>query len=338
VTRNGFGLLQAPAFVVVGVLYPWLFPGDYLIHLGSLVCLYVILTSSLNLIIGYTGQFAVAHAAFYGVGAYGSVLLVTRLGVPVWMAAMAAIVLAGLFALVIGLLTLRLRGAYLAICTFAFSELFRLTLDNWVSLTNGANGIIIRFTLPTIALPGLPGWRFESRPAYYYLFLLLAGATVCLIQRIVSSDVGRVLQAIRQDEVLARVAGFPTYRYKVVAFVVGSMLAAVAGATYAPYLSYIAPDLFDINETIYILMIVMIGGLRTIGGPLWGSILLVSLPQLLDIKPVVRMLVYGVTLIIIMVRLPGGLSQIGQSLVGFVARRRLRGLPVGAGSAGRSDA
>lgn len=334
-------VLQLAGFLVAGALFPWLFPSDYLIHLGSLVCIYVVLTSSLNLIIGYTGQFAVAHAAFYGVGAYASVLLVTRLGVPFWPAAAVAVLLAGLLALVIGLLTLRLKGAYLAICTFAFSELFRLTLDNWVSLTNGANGIIVRFTVPGIVLPGLPVWPFDSRRSFYYLFLLLAGATVALIHRIVASDVGRVLQAIRQDEVLAVTAGFPTRRYKILAFVTGSMLAGVAGALYAPYLSFIAPDLFDINETIYILMIVMIGGIRTIAGPLWGSILLVSLPQLLEIKPFVRMIVYGVILIVIMVRLPGGLSQLARGVVSAMSRsgrRRAPRVDLGAGSGGYSDA
>lgn len=321
---NQISVLQLLGFLLFGVLYPWLFSSDYFIHLGSLVCLYIVLTSSLNLIIGYTGQFAVAHAAFYGIGAYGSVLLVTRLGVPFWMAWASAILLAGVVALVIGLSTLHLKGAYLAICTFAFSELFRLTLDTWVSLTSGANGIIVRFAPPAIAIPGLPPWQFGSRRAYYYLFLLLAVLTVWLIYRIVTSGLGRVLAAIRQDEVLVLTTGFPAMRYKVFAFVVGSMIAAVAGATYAPYLSFIAPELFDINETIYIMMIMMIGGIRTIAGPVWGSILLVSLPQILEIKPFVRMMVYGLVLIVIMVRLPGGLSQVADMLLGALGPPRFR--------------
>jgi branched-chain amino acid transport system permease protein len=314
--------VQLGVFVVAGAFYPWIFRGDYLVHLGSLVCLYVVLTSSLNLIVGHTGQFAVAHAAFYGIGAYASVLLVTRAGFAFWPAAAAAVALAAVVALGIGLLTLRLKGAYLAISTFAFSELFRLTLDNWVSLTGGANGIIVRYAIPGPSVPGLPAWQFDSRRAYYYLFLTLAVVTVCAIHRIATSELGRVLGAIRQDEVLALTSGFATRWFKLVAFVVGSLCAAGTGTLYAPYLSFIAPDLFDINETIYVLMIVIIGGLRTSAGPVWGSILLVSLPQLLDIKPFVRMVVYGVILIVIMVWLPGGLVGVGRSVVDRVARLR----------------
>lgn len=315
------GRVQALAFVAAGTVYPWLFPGDYMLHLGILVCLYIILTSSLNLIIGYTGQFAVAHASFYGVGAYGAVLLVTRLGVHYWLAWLLAILLAGLCAWVIGFSTLRLKGAYLAICTFAFSELFRLTLDNWATLTNGANGIIVRFVPPGPGRPGLAAWTFDSRWRYYHLFWLLAVATVWLLWRLVTSDTGRVLRAIRQDEILALAVGFPTMRYKLFAFVAGSMFAAMAGATYAPYISFIAPDLFDINETVYIMMIMMIGGIRTIGGPIWGSILLVSLPQILGIRPFVRMIVYGIILIVIMIKLPGGLSQLAAQLPRALQRR-----------------
>lgn len=319
--RGAAGRLQALTFVAAGTAYPWLFAGDYMLHLGILVCLYIILTSSLNLIIGYTGQFAVAHASFYGVGAYAAVLLVTRLGLPYWLAWLLAILLAGLCAWVIGFSTLRLKGAYLAICTFAFSELFRLTLDNWSTLTNGANGIIVRFVPPGPALPGMAAWSFDSRHRYYYLFWILAAVTVWLVWRLVTSDTGRVLKALRQDEILALAVGFPTMRYKLFAFVAGSMLAAMAGATYAPYISFIAPDLFDINETVYIMMIMMIGGIRTIAGPIWGSVLLVSLPQILGIKPFVRMIVYGLILIVIMIRLPGGLSQLTAQIARALTRR-----------------
>jgi branched-chain amino acid transport system permease protein len=317
------GRTLAPlAFLSAGTLYPLLFSGDYMVHLGVLVCLYVVLTSSLNLIVGYTGQFAVAHASFYGIGAYGSVLLVTRAGFPYWLACVLAVVVAALCAWVIGASTLHLKGAYLAICTFAFSELFRLMLDNWVSLTNGANGIIVRL-VPGIGIPGFFSWNVDSRMRFYYVFWLLAAGTVGLIARLVASDAGRVLKAIRQDELLALAAGFPTGRYKIFAFVLGSALAAIAGAVYAPYISFIAPELFDVNETVYVMMIMMIGGIRTIWGPVWGSIVLVSLPQILEIKPFVRMIVYGVVLIVIIVRLPGGLSQ----LAGMVARRALKREP-----------
>jgi branched-chain amino acid transport system permease protein len=287
---------------------------------------YVVLTSSLNLIVGYTGQFAVAHASFYGIGAYGAVLLATRVGVPYWAASGAAVLLAGLCAWGIGISTLHLKGAYLAICTFAFSELFRLTLDNWGSLTNGANGIIVR-VIPTVGIPGVFVWSLDSRRRFYYLFWLLALGTVWLVARLVASETGRVLKAIRQDELLTLAAGFPARRYKVFAFVLGSMLAAIAGAVYAPYISFIAPDLFDVNETVYIMMIMMIGGIRTIWGPVWGSVLLVSLPQVLEIKPFVRMIVYGVILIVIMVRLPGGLSQLAGIVARFATRRRAAGGP-----------
>ncbi|MBI2564126.1 MAG: branched-chain amino acid ABC transporter permease, partial [candidate division NC10 bacterium] len=200
-------------------------------------------------------------------------------------------------------------------CTFAFSELFRLLLDNWISLTNGANGIIIRFVPPPFGIPGLFRFELGSRRSYYYLMFTFALATVWFVRRLARSDLGRVLGAIRQDETLALTAGFDTRRYKLLAFTVGSMFAGLAGATYAPYLSYIAPDLFDVNETIYIMMIMMIGGIRSIWGPVWGSILLVSLPQVLDIKPLLRMITYGLVLILVMIRMPDGLAGFLDRLV-----------------------
>lgn len=322
--RRSWQALPLVGLLAAGLLYPMLLPGDYFLHLGIVVSLYIILTSSLNLIMGITGQFAVAHAAFYGVGAYGSILLVTRLGVSYWWAWAAGILLAGIFAFVIGASTLHLKGAYLAICTFAFSELFRLLLDNWVSLTNGANGIIIRFVPPPLGIPGLFRFELASRRSYYHLMFAFALVTVWFVRRLARSDLGRVLSAIRQDETLALTAGFDTMRYKLLAFTVGSMFAGLAGATYAPYLSYIAPDLFDVNETIYIMMIMMIGGIRSIWGPVWGSILLVSLPQVLDIRPLLRMIAYGLVLIIVMIRMPDGLA-------GFLDRLVSRRRPGGAG-------
>ena len=313
--RRSWQALPLVGLLAAGVLYPRLLPGDYFLHLGIVVSLYIILTSSLNLIMGITGQFAIAHAAFYGVGAYGSILLVTRLGVPYWWAWAAGILLAGIAALLIGASTLHLKGAYLAICTFAFSELFRLLLDNWISLTNGANGIIIRFVPPPIGIPGLFRFDLGSRRSYYYLMFTFALVTVWFVRRLARSDLGRVLGAIRQDETLALTAGFDTRRYKLLAFTVGSMYAGLAGATYAPYLSYIAPDLFDVNETIYIMMIMMIGGIRSIWGPVWGSILLVSLPQALDITPLLRMIAYGLVLILVMIRMPDGLAGFLDRLV-----------------------
>jgi branched-chain amino acid transport system permease protein len=313
--RRSWQALPLVGLLAAGVLYPRLLPGDYFLHLGIVVSLYIILTSSLNLIMGITGQFAVAHAAFYGVGAYGSILLVTRLGVPYWWAWIAGILLAGIAALIIGASTLHLKGAYLAICTFAFSELFRLLLDNWVSLTNGANGIIIRFVPPPVGIPGLFRFELGTRRSYFQLMFGFAVFTVWFVRRLARSDLGRVLGAIRQDETLALTAGFDTMRYKLLAFTVGSMFAGLAGATYAPYLSYIAPDLFDVNETIYIMMIMMIGGIRSIWGPVWGSILLVSLPQALDITPLLRMIAYGLVLILVMIRMPDGLAGFLDRLV-----------------------
>lgn len=300
--------LSIAALVVAGVAYPVFLPGDYFLHLGIIVWIYIILTSSLNLIMGVTGMFAIAHAVFYGVGAYGSILLVTRLGIPYWPAWTLGILFAGILAILIGAMTLHLKGAYLAICTFAFSELFRLLLDNWVSLTNGANGIIVRFTPPAIRIPGLFTIQIGSRRSYYYLIFGLAVVIIAFFRTLIRSDLGRILSAIRQDEGLAQTAGFHPMRYKLLAFTLGSVVAGLAGATYAPYLSYIAPDLFDVNETIYIMMILVIGGLRSVWGPVWGSILLVSLPQILDIKPLIRMIIYGLVLILVMIRMPNGLA------------------------------
>jgi len=308
-------VLGSAVVLAAAIMFPLLTSNEYILHVAIVVLLYVVLTSSLNLILGYVGQFAVCHAAFYGIGAYTSALLVLKLGMPFWVSWLVAILFTGFWALVIGYPALRLRGAYLAICTFAFAELVRLCLENWDSVTNGTDGIIITYRLEAIPLPFGRQIAFETRTDFYFLALGLAVLTCAIIVAIVRSRIGRVLVAIREDEILVLAAGYNVMHYKVFAFFVSALFAGLAGGFYAPYMTFILPSNYDFDEVIFMIVVTIVGGRATIAGPLIGSAFLVSLPYLLDVNATLRMIAYGAILVVTILYFPEG-------VVGLLRRPR----------------
>ena len=279
--------------------------GRYQVSVATLIALYVILASSLNLLLGYGGQFSIAHAAFYGIGAYTSALLVSRLAVPFWPAVAGGVALTGGVAVVLGTAAFAsgLRGPYLAIVTFSFGELVRLVLNNWSSVTRGAMGITVTWQPP----PLLGLVPLDSPEAYYYLVLAVAVLTVLTVDWLAHSSFGRALRGIAQDETLAAAAGINIFFHKLAAFVIASSFAGLAGALVPTYLQFISPELFGPSEGVFIMALVVIGGMGTMLGPVVASIALPILPLALNMPPFVRSLVYGSILILVMMLLPRGL-------------------------------
>ncbi len=282
---------------------------EYLLHILILIGIYVILAESLNLIVGYTGLLSIAHAAFYGVGAYVAALMALKLGSPFTINIICAVIISGLLGGLVGIPSLRIRGHYFVIATFAFQVIAFSILNNWVSFTGGPMG------LPGIPQPIILGWKISS----HIEFLLLVGFCAILIlwicHRIVKSPFGRVLMAIREDEVFALAAGKNVAVYKVAVFVVGSGMAAVAGVLYAHYISFIDPTSFTVMESIFIISIVIIGGAGSLWGPVIGAVVLVMLPEALrfvglpsSLAANMRQIIYGGLLVAFMMWRPQGLA------------------------------
>ena len=293
---------------------PVLFSVDYYLHIFVMAGIYAILALSLGLIIGFTGQVSLCHAAFYGIGAYGSALASLHLGLPFWLAMWVGGVLAGGLSYALGRLVLRLRGHFLAITTAFFGVLVTVILSNWVTLTKGPMGI------PGIPRPSLPAFlgplaTFESRVAYYYLVLVFVLGAAILVRRVVGSRLGRALIAIRENEELAQSVGVETMRYKVFAFTLGGGLAGIAGAFYAHYILFISPVTFTIGESINVLVMVIFGGMTTLAGPILGAAILTILPELLRRAGALRLVIYGLALMAFIVWMPQGIVGTLRELV-----------------------
>lgn len=237
-------------------------------HLTNLIAIYIILAVSLNLVVGFTGLFNLGHAAFFGIGAYTSALLALA-GLPWPVALLGAITLAGLAGFLVGLPTLRLRGDYLAIATLGFGEIAKAVFRNWNEVTRGVRG------LPGIPRPVLFGVTFDS--AEKFLVFTLAGAllTYLVVESLVHSPFGRVLKGIREDEIAVEALGKDAFRFKLQALTLGAALAGLGGSLFAHYIAFIDPTSFTINLTIFILLVVVFGGLGNNLGSIVAVIVLV---------------------------------------------------------------
>ena len=286
--------------VMIGILlaamlvFPLMGFSQYVYRIAVVSVLYAILAMSLNLIAGVAGQISLGHIAFYGIGAYTSALLCVNFGVSVWVGILAAFVVSMLFGLLIAIPTLKLSGGYLAILTMSFAEIIRLILLNWTSVTRGPMGIL------NIPKPSLFGYTIKSSGAFLYLVLTVAIIVYIGLHNLIHSRFGRNLQALRDDEISSESMGINVYRYKVIAFVISTGIAGVAGALFASYMEFIDPSSFISDESTVILSMVVLGGMGNMNGSIIAAALLTILPEALRSFSDYRMLVYGVVLVAMM--------------------------------------
>ncbi|WP_438348068.1 branched-chain amino acid ABC transporter permease [Paenibacillus sp. FA6] len=273
---------------------------DYWMHIVIMIGIFSILSMSLNVIIGYAGQFALGHAAFYGIGAYAAALLMIHFHLSFWIALPSAAVIAGLFGFLLGTPVIRLRGDYLGIVTLGFGEIVRLIFVNWIDVTRGPMGI------PGIPAPTLFGYTFSGKIEFYYLILVLVLITFFVINRIVHSGVGLSLLTIREDETLAKSIGIRPNKYKLLAFTVGGFFAGIAGAFWASYISFVSPDAFRYLDSVNILAMVILGGTASLPGSILGATLLVLAPELLRYMSDYRMMLMGLAIVLMMIFKPTG--------------------------------
>jgi branched-chain amino acid transport system permease protein len=247
---------------------------NYLIAMAVFVALYAIMALGMNLIWGLSGMVNLGLAGFYAVGAYTSALATTKLGLPIAVGMVLAVIASALVGAFVAVVTARLQGDYLAIVTLGLAELVRLTASNEIWLTNGTDGI-----------SGIPGpMRGTLTPTEFnglYLIIILAIviALFALLSRISDSPFGRVLRAIREDEMVASVAGKNTLSFKVRTFALGCAVVGFAGALYAHYSSYVAPDVFQPIVTIHVILAVTVGGVGNMRGALLGALIVIALGE-----------------------------------------------------------
>ncbi len=263
---------------------------------------------SLNLIVGYTGLFSITHASFYGIGAYTTALLLTRLGAGFFLSAVMGVLITFAAGLLAGIVLSRFNDDYFAIVSLGFSTIVFAVLLNWHSLTRGGQGI---FGVPRASVFG---YRLVSNQDFLMLSLSFFVITFFICRFIVNSSFGRVLKAIREDEKAIQLFGYNTAYYKLAIFVMGSMMAAGAGSLYASYIGYIDPSVSGINESIFMFVIIILGGLGNLYGPLLGALFLILLPEALRylglpviISARIQEFIYGMVLTVLMLYRPQGL-------------------------------
>jgi branched-chain amino acid transport system permease protein len=293
--------------LILAILIPPVF-GGYLKTILILVCIWIIMGISLNLIYGYTGLLSLAQSAFFGIGAYSFALLTGSLGIPYWLAFFFSIVIVGIFAFFIGIPSLRLRGPYFILVSLSFAMIVHMIILAWDRLTGGANGISNIPRPPPLSLPFGAELEFTSLLSMYYLILLFLVVISLINYRLVNSLIGKSFIAISWDEDLTESLGINTMRCKLVCFIISSTFAAVAGILFASYNSVISPHIAHFTQGFNALVYVVIGGLATIGGPFIGSLVLVAVPELLQVVPELKTLIYGVVLVVFVIFMPSGIA------------------------------
>ena len=265
------------------------------------------LAQSLNLVAGFSGMISLAHAGFYGIGAYTTAILSVNYGFSFLATLPLAMLMSGILALIVSVIALRTVDDYFIIITLGIQVVLFSIMNNWMDLTNGPLGI-----------PGIPsisifGYEFDNKIPFLILSLVLAGIIFYILKNITSSPFGRVLKALSEDEIFTQSLGKNVYKAKVTSFTLGAMFAAVPGVLYAHYISYIDPTSFTIDESIFILSIVIIGGMRNLWGSAIAAAFLVILPEALrflgmpnNIAANMRQIIYGAILVFMMFRYSKG--------------------------------
>ena len=249
----------------------------------------IILAVSLNLIVGFTGQLCLGHAGFMAIGAYVSAMLTKEANFPFFIALLIGAIIAAIFAALIGYPTLRLKGDYFAITTLAFCEIIRVIIMN-IEAVGGATG-----------LKSIP------KKTNFTIAFIFAALTILIIYNILHSSQGRAMITVRENEIAAEAMGVNTFKYKMMAFIIGAFFAGLAGSLYAHYMGYIQPSTFNFVKSIDYLTYVVFGGMGSLSGSIIATIVLTFLPELLRGFAEYRMIIYPIALIVLMIFRPQGL-------------------------------
>ena len=298
-----FSVPAAITLAVFIIAFPFIF-SMYQTNIMTTALIYVVVGLGLNIVVGLAGLLDLGYVAFYAVGAYSYALLNHHFGLGFWMALPLGAMFAFLFGVVLGFPVLRLRGDYLAIVTLGFGEIIRLILENWNAFSFGPSGIA------NIPRPGFFGMDLSLSQSITYVYFVMIGLvifTVFVVKRLQDSRLGRAWIALREDEVACQAMGIDKTRTKLSAFALGATWAGIGGVVFAAKTTFINPASFTIWESIIILCVVVLGGMGSILGVILGALVLILLPEYLRAFSEYRMLIFGATLVIMMVFRPGGI-------------------------------
>ena len=301
------------AFLLIAAVFPLVVSDQYILHIGVMTLFFAVLATSLNLVVGYVGEFSLGHTAFLGIGAYTAAIMSLRFGLPMWATVPLAGLVSAAFGFLIGAITLRLQGPFFVIVTLAFSEVLRLLADNWIGLTNGPMG------LTGVGQPAMlaNASNLFGKQFYFYAALVVAAFALYLSYRFVYSNAGRAAVAVRENRYVAQSIGIRPFAYAMRAFVLGALLAGLAGGFYAHYISFVGPEVFQFSFMVTMIIMVLVGGKGTLVGPLVGALLVTLLEEYLREAKELRLSLFGLIVMLIVLFLPRG-------LMGVLAARRER--------------
>lgn len=286
--------------IILLAAYPLITNDLYYMSIGTLAGIYILLGVGMNVLMGHAGLVHAGYAAFYGVGAYAVAILATKYGISVWPAALVGIVAAAILSLAIALPAIRVSGLYFVLVTLGFGEIFRLIATN-MEFTGGPNGL---YGIPP---PMIGDFAIDSINRLYLLTLLAAGIGLLMMARLGASRVGRAWNYVREDETAAAALGINPILTKLQAALLGGAAAGAAGALFAVRQTAVSPSSFTFFESFIVILVVSIGGLRSLGGTVLGVLAMVVLPEVLRPMQQYRFLIFGFTIVLMMLFRPVGL-------------------------------
>ncbi len=317
---SGFYLLSFSILVL-----PQLFPDNYYITVvGVFAALHIILVTGLNLLMGYCGQISLGHASFFGLGAYSSGILTTRYDFDPWLAMLSGMAIVFVIASLIARPVLKLKGHYLAMATLGFGIIVHILLVQTESLTGGPDG------LGEIPVLSIAGWLIDTDIRWYYVSSISALIAILLSLNIIDSRSGRAIRAVHGSEFAAQMMGIDTQKTKVNIFVYAAVLASFAGSLFAHQQNFISPDSFSFFFSIELVTMVVLGGMASTYGAVFGALLLTFLPEFLIVFEDYEMLIYGAIMMLIMIFMPQGLFKgLGEKIkqIALKLNRQIREQP-----------
>ncbi len=290
--------------VAVALCLPLVLTNAYYLGLVDYMIIVCIAALGLNLILGYAGLLSLGQAAFLGIGAYTTALLMVRLHWIFLAALGASAVVTVIAALLLAIPARKVRGDYFCLLTIAFGEIFRLATQAWISFTGGAKGIV------AIPVPKVLGWVVRTQVDFYYLGLIVLAFTLLTIGMLVNSRLGRALVALREDELAAKTMGINTPIYMIMAFAIGSLYAGLAGSLLAVYETTVTPSGFDLDYSCLLCIMVIVGGMGRLWAPLVGVLVMTLATEIFRPLSAYRMMIIGSIMILVLLFRPQGIFGI----------------------------
>ncbi len=303
------------ALAVFIILLPLFVESKYYFIVLNVIGLNTIVVVGLNLLIGFAGQISLGHAAFYGLGSYFSGILTVKYGFPLWPAMLVGMLATGGIAYIIGYPSLKLRGHYLVMATLGFGIIINILMGELDQFTGGHDGLM---GIPPLSLGRL---TFDNDLKNFYLIWSFVFCCMLMARNLLNSRVGRALRAIHGSEVAANSLGVNTSDYKVKVFVLSAMFASISGSLYAHYITFISPSSYDFYYSIQVVTMVIVGGMGSLWGSLFGAGVLTCISEALHVAKQYHLIAYGVFLCLVLVFLPEGILM---GLYYFFLKARVR--------------